>query len=334
MRSITFALTLLLGFSASAQNTMRFSQLNFAQGFSNPAAIAIDGSIMADMLFRNQWAGIEGAPVTGAFNAQYEINQGMAVGLTASYDRIGASQTGSAALQYAYRIHFDGNRSFIMGLALGVDNTVNFLAGSTLTSTYDPAFEYNYGRSFFNGSFGLYFNGPKFYVGASIPRLFQNDPYGADRGFQPPRWHYYLNSGFYIEGGDNYTFNPHIQVKFGANMPLQGDLILRNTFYNRFSFVLGYRSENALIAGFDVRISGYARLGYSFNYNLGRLSQVKGASNEVYLGLAFPYHSDRYEFGKGRYYTKKGGNRYDFRRSSKRKHFRRGRPYGNRNKYR
>jgi type IX secretion system PorP/SprF family membrane protein len=313
---------------------MRFGQINFAQGFNNPAAIAIDGKLMADFLFRNQWAGIEGAPITGGFNAQYEINNGMAVGLTASYDRIGSSETGSAALQYAYRIHFDGNRSFIMGLGLGVDNTVNFLANTKLTDPNDPVFEYSYGRSFLNGSFGLYFNTPRFYAGASIPRLFQNDPYGKDRGFQPPRWHYYLNTGFYIDGGDNYVFNPHIQVKLATNAPIQGDLILRNTFYNRFSFVVGYRSENALIAGFDIRFSGYARLGYSFNYNLGRLSSVKGASNEVYLGLAFPYHDDRADFGQSRYYNKKGRNQYDFRRGSKRKHFRRGRPYGNRNKYR
>lgn len=325
---------LFLSFSMNAQNTMRFGQLNFAQGFSNPAAIAIDGRVMVDFLFRNQWAGIDGAPVTGGLNAQYEINNGMAVGLTASYDKIGSSQTGSVAAQYAYRIHFDGNRSLIMGLGLGVDNTVNFLANATLTSTYDPAFEYNYGRSFFNGSFGLYFNAPNYYIGASIPRLFQNDPFGPDRGFQPPRWHYYLNSGLYIDAGENFVFNPHIQVKMGMNIPVQGDLILRNTFYNRFSFVLGYRSENALIAGIDVRLNGYMRLGYSFNYNLGRLSKVMGASNDVYLGFAFPYHNNRSDFGNSRYYTKKGGSRFDYSRSSRRKHFRRGRPYGNRNRYR
>lgn len=319
---------------AGAQNTMRFAQLNFAQGINNPAAIAIDGPIMADFIFRNQWAGIEGAPISGAFNAQYEFNKSMAAGLTASYDRIGATQTSSVAGQYAYRLHFDYGRTLIFGLGLGIDNSVSFLAGSTLNDANDPAFAQSYGRTFFNGSFGMFFNSPRFYIGASIPRLFQNTAVGVEPGFQPPRWHYYMSAGFYLDAGDNYTFNPHLQIKATSNAPLQGDLILRNTFINRFSLVVGYRSENSLIAGFDILFSGYARVGYSFNYDLGPLARIKGASNEIYLGIAFPYHSDREDFGKRRYLNNKGRSLYDLRRDSKRKQFRSGRRYGRKDKFR
>ncbi len=317
-----------------AQNTMRFSQLNFAQGINNPAAIAIDGTIMADFIFRNQWFGIEGAPTSAAFNGQYEINEHMAVGLTASYDKIGINQTGSVAGQYAYRLHFDYGRSLIFGLGMGIDNSVSFLAGSTLTEKSDPAFANSYGRSYFNASFGMFYNAPNFYIGASIPRLFQNTHVGTQPGFQPPRWHYYLSTGFYIHAGDNYTFNPHLQVKATMNAPIQGDVILRNTFFNRFSIVAGYRSENALIAGVDVLFAGKARIGYSFNYNLGPLSRIKGASNELYLGLAFPYHSDRDDFSRRRYLNNKRTNRFDARQHSRRKHYNRGRRYGRNNRYR
>lgn len=334
MRIIVGMLLFLFVQSGIAQNTMRFSQLNFAQGVNNPSAIAIDGSIMFDFIFRNQWFGVDGAPTSMAFNGQYEFNQSMAAGLVASYDRIGIDQTSAVSLQYAYRLHFDYSRSLALGLGVGIDNHVSFLAQSNVNQPNDPAFAQSYGRTYFNGSFGVFYNSPKFYIGAAIPKLFQNTHIGSEPGFQPPRWHYYLSTGFYLNAGDNYTFNPHIQIKGAVNTPLQGDLILRNTFINRFSIVVGYRSENSIIAGFDVLFAGRARVGYSFNYDVGPLARIKGASNELYLGLAFPYHSDREDFGARRYLNNKGRSRHDLKVNSKRRHYRRGRTFGRKDRYR
>ncbi len=331
-KSLGIALVILSTF-AFGQNTMRFSQINFAQGVNNPAAIAHDGSMMIDLIFRNQWFGVDGAPTSAAFNGQYEFNQSMAAGLTMSYDRIGVNQTTSFAGQYAYRLGFDDKRTLAFGLGLGIDNMVSHLAGTQTTQANDPAFAQSYAKVFFNGSFGVFYNSPKFYIGGSIPRLFQTTNSDVEPGFQPPRWHYYVSTGWYL-GNKRYTFNPHIQLKGGINMPFQADLLLRNTFINRFSINVGYRSENSLIAGFDVLITNMARVGYAFNYDIGSLSRVKGASNEIYLGLAFPYNNDREDFGKRRYINNKGGSLSDHRRHSRRKHHRRGRRYGRKHKYR
>jgi hypothetical protein len=124
-------------------------------------------------------------------------------------------------------------------------------------------------------------------------------------------------------GSGNYVFNPHIQVKAMPNTPLAGDLVLRNTFMNRFSVNLGYRTENSLIAGFDVLITPMVRAGYSFNHDIGRLAGVKGISNELYVGMAFPYRNSREDFGKRRYISNKGGFKNDYRRKVNRNNKRR-----------
>ena len=334
MRILSLIASLFFAQVIIAQNTVRYSQLNFAQGVNNPSAIAIDGSIMCDFIFRNQWFGVEGAPTSFAFNGQYEFNQNMAGGLVASYDRIGVNQSSTIHLQYAYRLHFDYSRSLAMGLGIGIDNTVSFLAGSSLNQVDDPVFSQSYGRTYLNGNFGIFYNSPSFYIGGAIPKLFQATHVGTEPGFQPPRWHYYLSSGFYINAGENFVFNPHLQIKGAINTPLQGDAILRNTFFNRFSIVVGYRSENSIIAGFDILFAGRARVGYSFNYDVGPLARTKGASNELYLGLAFPYHSDRADFGARRFLNNKGKSRHDLKVNSKRRYYRRGRTFGRKDRYR
>lgn len=334
MRATLFISIIIFPLFCRAQNTTRFSQVYFAQGALNPASIAFEGQIMADIMFRNQWLGVEGAPTTVALNAQYELNQSMASGLNIYYDRIGAYQTTSFTGQYSYRLHFEENRVLALGIGLGLDNEVNNLGGATLNDINDPVFASSASRVYFNSSFGLYYTSTNFYVGVSIPQLFQNTRTSPDRGFRPPRWHYYLTSGFYLDGGENFTFNPHFQIKYSMNTPIQGDLILRNTMYNRFSICVGYRSENTLIAGFDVLISPNARVGYSFNYNLGRYKDLRGLSNELYLGLAFPYNSFKNGFASRKYIGKKGGHKFDFRKNANRKRHNRGKRYGRNTKYR
>ena len=313
---------LLIGFifvaqSLSAQNTPRFNQVNFAQGVNNPAALAIDGEIMVDMIFRNQWYGFEGAPTTGALNAQYELYHDMAVGLTASYDLIGVHHATQVSGQYAYRLYVNETNALIFGVSAGIDQRVHDLSSAQLTQSNDPAFSERYSKTHFNAGFGIFYNSPTFYAGVSIPQFFQNYQRASGSNFIPKRWHYYASTGFYARLGENYTLNPHIQVKAALNTPIQGDLILRNTIMNLFSLNVGYRTENAIIAGFDIRFGGMVRLGYSFNHNVAKLAKVTGSSNELYLGIGIHYHNSREHFSKRKYINKKGGYKRDYHKGFK-----------------
>lgn len=314
---LTFIICVLSVSTSFGQNTPRYSQFNFAQGVNNPAALAIDSKIMVDMIFRHQWFGLEGAPTTGAINAQYEIYHDMAAGLNVSYDLIGVNHATQISGQYAYRAYLENNNAFIFGISLGLDQRVNDLPSAQLTDIDDPAFANRYSKVHFNAGFGMYYYSPKFYFGASIPQLFQSIEKSNFSGFQPPNWHYYFTTGFYIDGGENYRLNPNIQIKTALNTPVQADLILRNTFMNAWSLNIGYRTENSLIAGADFLIGGRYRMGYAINYDLGKLSRAKGMSHELYVGIGLPYHNSREEFSQRKYLNRKASHKRDFHKGYK-----------------
>lgn len=302
------------------QSTIRFSQLNFSQAVYNPAAIAIDGEIMVDMIARNQWFGFEGAPTTLALAAQYEIVEDMAVGLNVFHDRIGVAQTTSIQGQYSYRLFTNYTDALIFGIGAGVDNYILDYQSSTVIEDLDPMFMNYYSRLMFNASLGLYYYTPTWYAGFSTPNIFSPQfDLTSGVGKIKPFPHYYLNAGVYIDAGANYTLNPHLQVKVTRGAPVAGDLIIRNTFQGRWSFVVGYRTENSIIAGLDFLITPYCRAGYSFNYDVGKLARTKGMSNEIYLGIAFPYRNDRNDFGERRYVNNKGGWKREYRRKTNHK---------------
>ncbi|MFT6244867.1 MAG: type IX secretion system PorP/SprF family membrane protein [Salibacteraceae bacterium] len=320
---ILFFICFLQG-TAFSQNYQRYAQMNFSQAMLNPAALAIDSKYQVDLMFRNQWFQFEGAPTTFAASGQYELDFDMAVGLNFQHDRIGAYQSNSVSGQYAYRAHFDNSNALIFGIGLGIETKTSDFSGALLNDVGDPAFAQSYTKTFFNSSFGIYYYSPTFYVGASVPQMFQtnfieNPGFTNETRFRISEWHYYASTGLYLKAGENYTFNPNLQVKMVYGAPIQGDLTLRNTLYSRFSIVAGFSSEIAVIAGVDMLITPFLRAGYSFNHSVGDLSRISGMTNEFHIGCGLPYRNSRRDFGKRIYLNRKGRFAREHKFNSRRK---------------
>jgi len=318
MREFLTLFLLLISGWCSAQNFHRFSQLNFTQSLLNPAALSIDAKYQVDLIYRDQWLGFEGAPSTFAASGQYELAPDMAVGLSFYNDQIGKYSNNAVNAQYAYRLLFGNANALIFGVGLGIESKSADLASSVTTQALDPAFAQGFSRIFFQSTAGIYYYAPRFYIGASIPQMFQTN-FSTEDGFSPREFHYFASAGWYLSPSDRYTFQPNIQIKAVPGAPIQGDLLLRNTFNGRWSVVVGYRSENSIIAGLDFLITPFMRVGYAFNHDVLGLARVKGMSNEIHLGFGFPYRNDRYDFGEPRYINRKGRFRRDYNRSYKRK---------------
>jgi len=318
MRRFLLAIICISGSVAFGQTNARFSQFNVAKGLLNPGAIGVEARISAELIYRTQWTGQEGAPSTVGFIGAYEINSSHAVGISAINDRVGIAKSTGINAGYAYRIYINDEQYFALGASVGVQNVNNDYSSLFLINQNDPAFMQSFNQWRFNAGFGVYYNGPKMYIGYSIPSLMNNIHTGPNNGFKVNRWHHYLATGFYLSNSSgSYIFNPCIQVKFVPNSPLQGDLMLRNIFHGRMAFTVGYRSENALAAGFDIMISNVARIGYNFNYNLGRYSQFMATSHEVYLGMGLPFYYETNRFGKRQYTNKKQSFSNDYKKRAR-----------------
>ncbi len=300
-----------LALPMQAQNVYRYSQFNFLKSMYNPGALASDARLSADLVYRNQWVGLAGAPTTIGMNVASELTSNMALGINFCSDKIGLNQSTSVSAMYAYRAIFGDRHYLSLGLGLGADNVVFDYAAASTTMPNDPAFSQSYNLWKLNASLGAYYRMPKGYIGLSVPQLFQQTPSGTESGFNIPRWHYMLIGGYFFEIGENAYFNPNIQIKYTKNAPIQGDILLRGVF-GSVGVSLGYRTENALIAGADFMIGGKFRVGYSFNYGIGSLTRVKGASHEVHLGFGLPYYFSSDSFGGQKFLGKKGKFRRNY----------------------
>lgn len=318
MNKVFFILTLFVPLLSEGQNLYRFGHFNFTKSIYNPAALGADASITGDLVYRNQWRGIDGAPQTAGFNTSYDLSPTMAVGINFYNDRIGLNQTNSFSAQYSYRLIFDERKYLAFGVGLGGDNYSWNLNAVNNGTTNDPAFAGSYSVFRFNSSFGMYYRTHRFYTGFSIPQFFQNTSQSSRLDLQ--QLHYMLLGGYYFELSEDFILNPSAQLKLTRNAPLQADLLVRG-IYQFMGLSVGYRTENSLLIGAEIMLKEKVRLGYMFNYDVGKLSRIKGGSSEFYIGMGLPYYFNKNEVSK--YIGKNGSFSKGYRKAARRQQLKR-----------
>jgi len=305
-----FLLFLLVAFvsGVDAQQDMTFSMYNFTPLFSNPATAGYQDKQWLSAIFRYQWVGLEGAPLSGNFAYQTPLkNNNMAIGALIKYDKIGLMNNVGIDLNYAYRIKLNKETRLSLGLRGSLfmvnDDRTSGVSGSTgpdVTKYTNTAFLPNFGA-------GFYLFSKKFFVGASAPHLLNlkiSNGNGLDTAsiFAKMYNHYFATAGYVFGKEKGFKFKPTMMFKVSQNstpnIDLSANFLIQERFWlgaayriggdvitekGKFSEFTGMRGES-VIAMFKMLVTERLEIGYSFDYPLSRINSVTTGSHEIYLG--------------------------------------------------
>ena len=314
MKKITTLLAcfLLLGTFAKAQQDAMFTKYMFNSLSYNPAYAGSKEHMSLGLLHRSQWVGIEGAPQTQSFTMHTPLsNNRVGIGMNIMNDKIGPSNNLFVGLDYAYRIKIGSGK-----LSLGLQGSIeNWRADWTLLSTedvFDPEFNTNPNNWLPNFGAGLYYYTKVFYLGASVPKLIQNDltPAGEKNNFfvNKGRRHYYLTGGVAIPlNGEDLILRPSMLVKSVGifdeeiNAPTEFDVDVSLLFYQTFWVGVSFRSafdfKNSSNDSVDFwasyNLPNGLTIGAAFDYTLTKLESVAKGSFELMVGYEFDYKTKR-----------------------------------------
>jgi type IX secretion system PorP/SprF family membrane protein len=311
------------GHAAFSQQDPMFTKYMFNSLHYNPAYAGAKDHLAIGLLYRNQWWGIDGAPVTQTFTIHTPLrNKRVGVGFSAYNDVIGPSKQMGANFSYAYRIPMgnDGRGKLAIGLQGGVTNWRADFSKITLanqTLAVDEAFmeqQPNYWLPNFGA--GIYYYTQHFYVGFSSPRLIEYDLRG---GATTDVWarqhrHYFGSIGAAIPiKGDLIIFKPSMLIKnvgmfskfskdeafqeIGA--PTEIDIDLSFLFYEALWIGASFRTaieafnDTSSFDSVDLWAAYYLpnglRIGAAYDYTLTKLQNSAGGSFELMLGYEFNY---------------------------------------------
>ncbi len=173
MRKILVAaLFLLVGRSIQAQQYPVFSQYYLTPYLYNPAAVANSGRTEVNLLYRQQWSGIEDAPTTQAFTFEYPTKKHLYFGANFYHDKTILLNTSSLMLGLAYRVDLAKNQSVKFGISSGVGFNNFDLANADYPDDEALRSVLN-NTSFLNGQFGIFYQAGNFKLGASLPQLYK-----------------------------------------------------------------------------------------------------------------------------------------------------------------
>ncbi|WP_299665853.1 type IX secretion system membrane protein PorP/SprF [uncultured Polaribacter sp.] len=288
---ITTIVLFLLGCTTQqffGQQDTQYTQYMYNTSTINPAYAGSHESITATLLYRNQWAGIVGAPKTINFTIHSSLDEwrGIGGGLSLISDKIGAISQTSITSDFSYTVRSGEVSELAFGIKAGLD--VLSIDNSLLT-IYDPT-DLKIIQNLRNRSSpiigaGVYYYNEEFYVGLSVPNLLTTKIYDDNTAVSQARkrQNFYLMSGYVFELNADWFFKPAVLVKAVDGAPVAVDLSANFLYNERFTMGAGFRYNAAFSGLVGIQASETLFIGYSYDYDLTDLGTYSNGSHELFV---------------------------------------------------
>jgi type IX secretion system PorP/SprF family membrane protein len=282
-------IVLFLSFQGFAQQDVLFSQYMCNKLVVNPGYAGSRDVFSADMAYRYQWVGIEGAPKTILVSMHAPTRKDhVGLGGYIYSDQIGPVMDQGALATYAYRINLPKGK-----LAFGIQAGVKYYSIDwSMIYVEDPDFVFQgdqKNKITPDANFGIYYYSHRMYAGISSKQLLQNE-YGmvtvnGQKAYSKLLRHFYGMAGLAVPISDHVIFKPSILVKYVKNAPWQMDLDASFLINDLIWLGMTYRTDGTMVFLTELKIGRKYRLGYSYDMNVKDLVQYNSGSHEVRLGI-------------------------------------------------
>jgi len=257
----------------------------------NPAYAGSRDVFNITLGYRNQWVGFDGASVMQTLTAHTPMrNENIALGLFLQNEKIDVRSNTSLYFNYAYRLPL-GEGRLALGLKGGMmTRNVNW-DRITVHDPGDAVFQEPARQDLIpNFGFGIYYYTNRYFFGASIP-FFLSDSTRNARSVQyhDMKDYNYLVTGGVVIGNEGFKVKPSLLLKYNQRNPLQIDMNLSFIFRDLIWLGASYRMENALVGLMKIQLSDRFRIGYTYDYTLGELSNYNSGSHEIVLIYDFRF---------------------------------------------
>lgn len=271
---------------AKGQNDPNITQWMFMRSAFNPAATGANKGLDIAIWDREQWMGLEGRPSTQMLNLGYFIggaNSGL--GITVAYDRLGFQSNLTARLNYAYHIILGEKMYLSFGVSGGIVNTttqfskLNF--GTPNTDPLTANMQENNIAPDIAAGIELYHK--NFQIGVSGMHLL-----GSNKSAYPTfARNLFAYANYSINIGENVRIVPGIIGRSPLYLfQFEGNLV-GYFLKDRFWIGAAYRYNDAVSGIAGVQIVKGLRLGYSFDFSMGRLQNYNTGTHEFMLSYAW-----------------------------------------------
>ncbi|MES2798528.1 MAG: type IX secretion system membrane protein PorP/SprF [Bacteroidota bacterium] len=289
MKKIVFLLIAALSsYYSAAQQQATYSNYLMNEYFYNPAIAGSKDVHIANLQYRNQWVGFDGAPSN--FNANFygsvkdKAKHGYGVSIT--NERAGLMNSTGVYVDYAYHFKLGQNVKLGLGVRPGyVQYRVRLYDAVVADQGDDVVTGSVYSANAFDVNTGFQLYSKKFFVMGSVQHLLTKaikfTSFNSNLAF-----HYNFIAGYNISfKKSKLEIQPSVMVKYVKPIPVQYSAMLKTTFNKKYWFGLIYRSDDAVGVSLGMTIKERFNLAYGYDYSISPIRKYNAGSHEV--GLSF-----------------------------------------------
>ena len=278
--------------NAYSQQIPNFSLYNMNHYLLNPAATGVTDRLPVSLSYRKIWLGIDNSPSVQYLSGNMLVTKDMGVGAKLLNYQAGPLRKTGLEGSYSYHLSLgSGDTKLSFGLSLLLYQFNLNKSDLVVEDIDDQVFMGTENMIVPDAGFGTYLYGTNYYVGLSVPQLFQrNIDLKSDIMLQQKQVrHYYLHGGYIFEAGTDFKIEPSLLLKFIEAGIFQADINALVTYKDMVNFGISYRTEDAL--SFQL---GYKNpdlfIGYAYDLILSGLRSNTSGSHEI----LFTYNFDNF----------------------------------------
>ncbi len=289
LKQYAILILILLSCNARAQQSPLYSQYIFNLYVINPAYAGFRDALSANVGYRSQWVGIEGAPKTQHFTLTSPLKApNMALGLMIQNDEIGARRAPSASVAYVYAIKLAAEANIRFGIQGGVMNyQINWTQLDYNESNDPVSLSIDGNKWIATFDFGVMYTAPRSYIGLSILGLNKSPVNFTQNSDARLSTTYNAVAGKIFALSEFLSVKPGFLIRYTPQTPVQFDMNLSLLMANRVWITGTYRKGFGVITSAHCFVTERFHLGYSYDWAMNNLADYQNGTHEIFIGFDF-----------------------------------------------
>lgn len=270
-----------------AQEPPVFSQFFMNPFIYNPAYAGVEGHSVFFLMYRQQWANIDGAPAIYHASFHTPLPNGIGVGGSVFSQTQGLLTNAGIKGAASYLVNFDRTHFLRFGMSIGVGtSSINF---DQLDDPTDPAFATLANDEMYAiGEFGATYHTGHFNFGFALPSLFSQDITSTD-DFSPirvkPLDRALVKVNYRGHITDDFAIEPHLIYRYSKNSADQFEISTILHIKHILWAGASYRQDAGMVGLIGAKIK--EKIGFGYAYEMGKpdIANLTGNTHEIHIGF-------------------------------------------------
>lgn len=290
IKFITFIVIIMLPILSIGQQHAQFTQYMYNTISINPAYAGSREIMVINLLNRNQWVGVNGAPITQTFSAHTSLpNTRLGVGLSFLNDELGYEKTTYAYADVSYTLNINKFDAYKIAFGIKVGASKYDLDNALLDDPIygsDPFLNTINYKWMPNIGAGIYYRGESLYIGLSAPKLINYKNENLEY-VSLDRVSYFFKGGYLLDVHKNLKFKPTFLVKYTDGAPISLDFSTLFFINEKLWLGTSYRLNDSFGALVNFKIATGLYVGYAYDFITSDLNPYTSGSQEIMISYEF-----------------------------------------------